>query len=276
MEDFLKAGYPIVAVPYLYDTDSIRIDQHSNICSFIESNRSSSDKKTTLLKTSDISGIYSVVKESRAKVEFTKLPEKYNGDTGSGTKVTNPNYLSRDSSQRSLMTFGFKVDDKANKTYSYRIYLDQNQDGKFADDELYYTGKNFKANDGEQTVTCKLSKLYYGLIQWKIEVYEVKANADDRSARFVKTGCSAAKNMAGNGKKEINVLQIMPKGDEDYFGKLDLSSNQMFKKYYSDLEDYSISITSIKLEDFEKKFKDKPFTLCGKRSHRFFFENICT
>ena len=51
LEDFLKAGYPIVAVPYLYDTDSIRIDQHSNICSFIESNRSSSDKKTTLLKT---------------------------------------------------------------------------------------------------------------------------------------------------------------------------------------------------------------------------------
>ncbi len=239
----------------MYDTDSIRIDQHSNICSFIESNRSSSDKKTTLLKTSDISGIYSVVKESRAKVEFTKLPEKYNGDTGSGTKVTNPNYLSRDSSQRSLMTFGFKVDDKANKTYSYRIYLDQNQDGKFADDELYYTGKNFKANDGEQTVTCKLSKLYYGLIQWKIEVYEVKANADDRSARFVKMDVAATKNMAGNGKKEINVLQIMPKGDEDDLVILDLSSNQMFKKYYSDLEDYSISITSIKLEDFEKNSK---------------------
>lgn len=264
LEDFLNAGYPIVAVPYLYDTDSIRIDQHSNICRFIQSNRSSgTEKNTTLLKTSDTNGIYSVVKESRVKVEFTKLPEKYNGDTGSGTKVTNPKYLSRDSrSQRSLMTFGFKVDDKANKTYSCRIYLDQNQDGKFAEDELYYTGKNFKANDGEQTVpTIELSKLYYGLIQWKIEVYEVKADANDRSVRFVKTGCSAAKNMAGNGKKVINVLQIMPKGsDEGYDGKLDLSSNQMFKKYYSDLEDYSISITPIKLEDFEKKFKDKPFT----------------
>ena len=262
LEDFLKAGYPIVAVPYLYDTDSIRIDQHSNICRFIQSNRSSgTEKNTTLLKTSDTNGIYSVVKESRAKVEFTKLPEKYNGDTGSGTKVTNPNYLSRDSrSQRSLMTFGFKVDDKANKTYSCRIYLDQNQDGKFADDESYYTGKKFKANDGEQTVQIKLSKLYYGLIQWKIEVYEVKADANDRSVRFVKTGCSAAKNMAGNGKKEINVLQIMPELDGDYSGKLDLSSNQMFKKYYSDLEDYSISITPIKLDDFEKKFIDKPFT----------------
>ena len=262
LEDFLKAGYPIVAVPYLYDTDSIRIDQHSNICRFIQSNRSSgTEKNTTLLKTSDTNGIYSVVKESRAKVEFTKLPEKYNGDTGSGTKVINPNYLSRDSrSQRSLMTFGFKVDDKANKTYSCRIYLDQNQDGKFADDESYYTGKKFKANDGEQTVQIKLSKLYYGLIQWKIEVYEVKADANDRSVRFVKTGCSAAKNMAGNGKKEINVLQIMPELDGDYSGKLDLSSNQMFKKYYSDLEDYSISITPIKLDDFEKKFIDKPFT----------------
>lgn len=261
LEDFLKAGYPIVAVPYLYDTDSLRIDQYSNICKFIKKNRSSSDKKTTLLKTSDISGIYSVVKESRAKVEFTKLPEKYNGDTGSGTKVTNPNYLSRDSSQRSLMTFGFKVDDKANKTYSYCIYLDQNQDGKFADDELYYTGKKFKVNDGEQTVTCKLSKLYYGLIQWKIEIYEVKANANDRSVRFVKTGCSAAKNMAGLGKKVINVLQIMPKGsNESYDGKLDLSTDGRFKKYYSELEDYSINITSISLDQFEQKFKNKPFT----------------
>lgn len=27
---------------------------------------------------------------------------------------------------------------------------------------------------------------------------------------------------------------------------------------------------------FNCLFKDKPFTLCGKRSHRFFFENICT
>ena len=102
----------------------------------------------------------------------------------------------------------------------------------------------------------------------------MKADADDRSARFVKTGCSAAKNMAGNGKKEINVLQIMPKGDEDYFGKLDLSSNQMFKKYYSDLEDYSISITSIKLEDFEKKFKDKPFTSYNYSKTHFYRKNI--
>lgn len=262
LEDFLKAGYPIVAVPYLYDTDSIRIDQHSNICSFIKSNRSSgTEKNTTLLKTSDTNGIYSVIKKSRAKVTFTKVPEKYNGDTGSGNKVVNPNYLARDNSQRSLMSFAFKVEDKENKTYSYRIYLDQNQDGKFADDELYYTGKNFKANDGEQTVTCKLSKLYYGLIQWKIEVYEVKADAKDRSVRFVQTGCSAAKNMAGLGKKVINVLQIMPKGsNEIYDGKLDLSTDERFKKYYSELEDYSISITSISLDEFEQKFKNKPFT----------------
>lgn len=262
LEDFLKAGYPIVAVPYLYDTDSIRIDQHSNICSFIKSNRSSgTEKNTTLLKTSDTNGIYSVIKKSRAKVTFPKLPETYNGDTGSGNKVVDPNYLARDNSQRSLMSFAFKVEDKENKTYSYRIYLDQNQDGKFADDELYYTGKNFKANDGEQTVTCKLSKLYYGLIQWKIEVYEVKEDANDRSVRFVKTGCSAAKNMAGLGKKVINVLQIMPKGsNENYDGKLDLSTDERFKKYYSELEDYSISITSISLDEFEQKFKNKPFT----------------
>ena len=259
LEDFLKAGYPIVAVPYLYETDTLRIDQYSNICKFIKENRNSSSEDSTLLKISDVDGIYSVVKKSRAEVEFTKLPEKYNGETGDGTTITNPNYLERDSSLRSLMSFKFKVDDNENKKYSYRIYLDQNQDGKFSDDELYYKGKAFHANDGEQSVTCKLSKLYYGLIQWKIEVYEVKDDTSDRSVRFVETGCSAARNMAGLGKNEINVLQIMPK-DGTYDGKLNLSNNNLFSKYYSQLEDYKINIKTITLDEFEGKFRNKAFT----------------
>lgn len=255
LKDFLNAGYPIVAVPYLYDTDTLRIDQHSNICDFIKQNQSSSDKKTTLLKSSDISGIYSAVKNKNSvEVDFKELPEKYSGETGEGKTIINPNYLKRDNANRSLLTFKFNVNDKDNKIYSYRIYLDQNQDGKFADDELYFEGNQFRAKDGEQKKTCKLSKLYYGLIQWKIEVYEVKANAKDRSVRFVKTGCSAAKNMSGLGKKEINVLQIMPKNGT-YDGKLDLSSNALFSGYYNELEDYSIKIKTITMEDFQNYFK---------------------
>ena len=255
LKDFLNAGYPIVAVPYLYDTDTLRIDQHSNICDFIKQNQSSSDKKTTLLKSSDISGIYSAVKNKNSvEVDFKELPEKYSGETGEGKTIINPNYLKRDNANRSLLTFKFNVNDKDNKIYSYRIYLDQNQDGKFADDELYFEGNQFHAKDGEQKKTCKLSKLYYGLIQWKIEVYEVKANAKDRSVRFVKTGCSAAKNMSGLGKKEINVLQIMPKNGT-YDGKLDLSNNALFSGYYNELEDYSIKIKTITMEDFQNYFE---------------------
>lgn len=105
---------------------------------------------------------------------------------------------------RSKLDFSFKVTDVPSAQYQCKVYIDQNQDGKFeegladvdgsgdADDtgEVYYEGDVFTAGDGEQNITpVKLSKLYFGLIQWKIVVYR----KDNPDIHFTRTGCSVAK-----------------------------------------------------------------------------------
>lgn len=108
---------------------------------------------------------------------------------------------------RSKLDFGFRVTDVPSAQYQCKVYIDQNQDGKFeegladvdgsgdADDsddtgEVYYEGDVFTAGDGEQNITpVKLSKLYFGLIQWKIVVYR----KDNPDIHFTRTGCSVAK-----------------------------------------------------------------------------------
>ncbi|MCI6242165.1 MAG: DUF5057 domain-containing protein [Agathobacter sp.] len=246
LEDFLKAGYPIVAVPYLYDTDTTRIDQHSHICDFMKENK----EKSTLYKSTDADKIYEAIRNGKPQVEFTQLPNIYNGTTDTGkAEIKDANYLERDSIGRSLLKFKFTVKDPVDRKYKWRVYIDQNQDGKFSKKERFYTGKSFSASQGAQK-DIPLSKKYMGLIQWKIEVYL----EDNEKVRFVKTGCSAAKNITGT-KKQIKVLQIMPNSG----GNLNLQEDELFKKYYDALDDYSITVETMKVSDYLKKFKDHPF-----------------
>lgn len=250
LENYLQTGNPIVAVPYLYRGDQTRIDQYSNICNFVKKNKG----KSSLYETTDTVHITEAVEKNRPVVEFEEVPAQYDGTTGTTddtkTKVVNPNYLERDSANRSLLRFRFSVKDSSGKQYSYRIYLDQNQDGKFDNEELYRSGSAFEADGSTQTATCKLSRLYMGLIQWKIEVYQV----GNEAVRYVRTGCSAAKNIAGAGsRKQIKVLQIVPKGG-NYDGALYLESNPTFTQYYHSLDDYTIDIDTITVDEYLSKF----------------------
>lgn len=246
LENFLAAGYPVVAVPYLYNTDGIRIDQHSHICNFMKENK----EKKSLYVSTDTAKIEEAVRNGKPEVEFTQVPASYDGSTDSSGSATikNPNYLERDSMGRVLLRFNFLVKNPAGKQYQCRIYIDQNQDGKFADKELVYTGKQF--SEGEQSVTLPLSKLYMGVIQWKIEVYQV----ENENIHFVKTGCSAAKHITG-GKKQIKVLQIKP----DKYCTVDLKTDTVFTKYYDSLDDYSISMETMGVSKFLALFQDHKF-----------------
>lgn len=254
---FLDAGYPIVAVPYLYETNQLRIDQNSNICKFIKDEK---NDKSPIYQTLDATSIESALKRAQADIEWKELPAIYNGETTSESSSTikDANYLNTDTNGRSLLTFKFTVKDTdANHKYKYRIYIDQNRDGKFEDDEIFYDARKTIALNSEQTRTLKISKLYVGLIQWKIEVYRT----DNQQIRFTKTGCSVAKNRTGS-KKQINVLQIMPKDkdyngkDEDYNGKLNLSTDSLFTKYYKNLDDYEISVDTITCSKFREYFQN--------------------
>lgn len=250
LSKYLDAGYPIVAERYLYANNKLRIDQYSNISAFI---REEKEAGSSLYRSVDSAAIEKALRCSQAEVEWKELPELYNGKTESESSSTIPDadYLNTDTNGRSLLTFKFAVkDEDPDHKYKYRIYIDQNGDGKFERDEIFYHTKTAVASGVEQQRTIKISKLYVGLIQWKIEVYRT----DNQQIRFTKTGCSAAKNRTGS-KKQINVLQIMPK-DGDYNGKLNLSTDSLFTKYYKNLNDYEISVDTITCSKFMEYFQN--------------------
>ena len=244
---FLDAGYPIVAVPYLYETNQLRIDQNSNICKFIKDEK---NDKSPIYQTLDATSIESALKRAQADIEWKELPAIYNGETASESSSTikDANYLNTDTNGRSLLTFKFTVKDTdANHKYKYRIYIDQNRDGKFEDDEIFYDARKTIALNSEQTRTLKISKLYVGLIQWRIEVYRT----DNQQIRFTKTGCSAAKNRTGF-KKQIKVLQIMP--NDKNKGTVNLKEDGIFTKYYENLNDYEISVDTKTVDEYKALF----------------------
>ena len=244
---FLDAGYPIVAIPYLYETNQLRIDQNSNICKFIKDEK---NDKSPIYQTLDATSIESALKRAQADVEWKELPAIYNGETASESSSTikDANYLNTDTNGRSLLTFKFTVKDTdANHKYKYRIYIDQNRDGKFEDDEIFYDARKTIALNSEQTRTLRISKLYVGLIQWKIEVYRT----DNQQIRFTKTGCSAAKNRTGS-KKQIKVLQIMP--NDKNKGTVNLKEDGIFTKYYENLNDYEISVDTKTVDEYKALF----------------------
>ena len=249
LKDFVKSGKPVVAVSYLYQRDKTRIDQHSNICDFVKSEidqKNTGDNSVHFYQTNDVTGIMECMKQKKPEVLFTQTPKLYSSEEKT--------YLDVDRVGRSLLQFGFQVDDPESAAFRCNVYLDQNQDGKFSKDELYYEGEKFAADGSRKDVTCKLSRLYTGLIQWKIEVF----CDENPSVRFTQTGCSAARNQTGQ-KKKINVLQIIPK-DGNFDGKLDLSTNPLFTKYYHTLDDYDITVTTETLDTFKKHFNENSFT----------------
>ena len=249
LKDFVKSGKPVVAVSYLYQRDETRIDQHSNICDFVKSEidqKNKGDNSVHFYQTNDVTGIRECMKQKKPEVLFTQTPKLYSSEEKT--------YLDVDRVGRSLLQFGFQVNDPESAAFRCNVYLDQNQDGKFSKDELYYEGEKFAADGSRKDVICKLSRLYTGLIQWKIEVF----CDENPSVRFTQTGCSAARNQTGQ-KKKINVLQIIPK-DGNFDGKLDLSTNPLFTKYYHTLDDYDITVTTETLDTFKKHFNADSFT----------------
>lgn len=245
LKDFARSGKPIVAVTDLYNNNETVIDKYSNVYAFIKENKSKG-----VYSSADYDGFTNALKVNKASIEFTETPTKYEGTTDSSNKINDSSYLPKNSADQSVLKFAFKVKDESNSKYKYNIYIDQNQDGKYSDDEVYYTSDEFSA-DETQSYTCRLSRLFLGVVEWKIEVY----NAANSSIRFVKTGCSAAKRSDGIDKKQINVLQIMPaKGD--YKGGLNLKTKQLFTQYYDKIQAYKINVKAITVDTFESWFKN--------------------
>lgn len=270
LKDYIKSGRPIVMATGLYNNDESLIDQHSNISKFIKDCNGKG-----IYEENDSDGIVNAIDANNTiSVKFTKKPREYNGDTENDTSsnIPSPNYLEKDStSGESILPFEFTVDYKKSKSeeksnenvkYACKLFVDQNQDSKFTDDEEVSLQIPATIKAGESVAfSKKLGKKYIGFINWKIVIY----NVDNASIRFVETGCSAVAKSSEMEKKDIRVLQIMPCQEHidkakgvglSDIGELNLKESEIFKKYYQNLADYSISIDTMTVEEYEKIFKD--------------------
>ncbi len=268
IQNFMDAGYPVVAASDLYHQEKKLVDQTSNIYKLIGERKGGG-----IYHAGDAAEIMNALRNCiKPKVEFTELPALYSGETVSegDTALKAPNYLNKNGSGQSLLPFRFRIIDESGAKYAYKIYIDQNNDSKFSSDEVIYERTNCSSDGSELSVTNRLSKSLVGLIQWKIEIYR----QENEAVRFTEIGCSAAKNSGT--KKEIRVLQIMPQdhgyapGVTDYPGRLDLSNNGLFTKYYNALDDYQITVTRVYLNEVQGWFKENR-TACGDK--RFSFDN---
>lgn len=266
LENFMDAGYPVVAVSDLYRQEKRLVDETSNIYQLVGERRGNG-----IYNVADTAEITKAVSSSvKPKVEFLELPAYYSGETVSEGEAAlkAPNYLNKNGSGQSLLPFQFRITDTSGAAYAYKIYVDQNNDSKFSSDEVIYERANCSSDGTVISVTNRLSRSLVGLIQWKIEIYR----QENEAVRFTETGCSAAKNSGA--KKEIRVLQIMPQdhgyspGTTEYPGKLDLSTNELFTKYYDSLDDYHITVTRVYLNEVQEWFRENRAD-CGNNSFSF-------
>ena len=256
LNDYIKAGYPVVAESYLYDLQTALIDPTSYIYQFIDEAKKAG---ATVYSTSQVAAIEEVVeKVSVSPVTFDVLPAAYNGEErvdGSGKVVfDNPNYLPINSG-RSYMEFGFYLTQEG---YRWRVYVDQDRNSKFSEDECVYGPVNASAGYNYYNYRIAWSSYMIGLVQWKIEVYR-EANPAER---YVRQGCSAVQNTTGE-RKVVNVLQIMPHDNGDYNGKLNLETSSLFRTYYENLVDYEVHIKTITADEYESYFYHEETTGWG-------------
>lgn len=243
LESFADSGHPIVAARYLYNLESAVLDTGSYLYRFVEDYREGKG----VYSMSQPEQIASAISKMAGNVTFTKLPQLYNGSTENETSayIPSPSYL-----PENVLEFGFHVEAENVSDYAYSIYIDQNRDGKISEDEKIIEDG---VSGADTRRSYPLASSFVGLIQWKIVVYK----STNPNIRYVQTGCSALRNVSGT-KKEVRVLQIMPK-DGNYDGKLNLSENGLFKKYYSNLADYQISIDTITWGTFDGYFRGTGF-----------------
>ncbi len=251
LASYVNAGKPVVAENYLYNLEKFFIDESSNIYSFVSTYRNTDTDVRGVYSSTDTKRLERTVRNNFNNVTFNILPALYNGTTVStdSAVISNPNYLPIYANGNAYLQFGFNV---LSEGYHYRIYVDQDRDSKYAADEIVKEGG---ASVGNNVCTYELASSIVGIVQWKIEVYRL----DNPNIRSTETGSSAVKIRTATEKKTLNVLQILPKSG-DFQGKLNLETSTIFKKYYSALNDFEITVRTITWKDFEQYFEGSGFS----------------
>lgn len=251
LEEYVSAGYPIVIADDLYTLKTNRIDRCSNIYSFV--NRVKTGHKN-IMSTAEFVNSQTKPKAStqlkkylaieKPKLMFITSPVSYDGNF--------PEY-----SPDRKISYKFSIADlNASEndmiTYTVKLYIDGNADGRYSTNELQANITNVKA--GQQIEIQKnLPSSFVGIVPWKLQVYRtdnpyIRSSAIDYYA------------IKGNGtaKKELKILQITSTKYSSYNwtgSQMNLqqelaNNNTLFSKYGNNLNDFKLGITTIDVNQF--------------------------
>lgn len=259
LEDFLKAGLPILMDSDLYRTETSYtkkvVDTSSNVYRFVKENKM---KYNNLASEENAGSLSPFINPKRPKLILLKKPNQYNGeDNNSDGTIDKPNYINTtENGDSKEFTFTFRLeseDEIKDKSYGVRLFVDVNGDGHFDENEksevIYSRERGFRADGTEYTIPRKgfsLPDVYIGAIPWKLEIFD----SGNRAIRKVETGYCAVKRSKKE-KEKIRVLQI----NANYNSTLVLKEDEKFKKYTSNLNDYTIQFETKTIEEYEEIFK---------------------
>lgn len=235
---YMEAGFPVVADSLLFKSQ--KMDGGSRIWDFV--NRYKQGNSSNVYEgTSAVFGvgqadmIEECVRKNMVDVQFVSMPTKYDESSYLPTR-----------GGMAIMNFQFRVGEE-NK-YSYKIYVDQNRNGKFESGEVVRAD----VARGMNNVDYSISTNIVGLVQWRIEVFQT----DRPNVRDSREGCCAIKCSTPEQKKEIKVLQIMP---DDGADNADLTGSA-YRSLYESLDAFTVSVDKITWDQFEKYFEGFNFT----------------
>lgn len=257
LEDYIKADYPVVAARNLYDTsDHPYVDKKAEciLWQFLSGSRASRNADGSYTSgvyfNTEVSPIDERVRNRKArKIEITGMPVIYDSNDRANTYVPK-------SGSYGVLNFSMRVPNTTD--YAYKIYLDQDRNGKF--DGSTDPTKNEVVQSGTVD-SLNLSKSVYvtdgwvGFVQWRIEVYK----KDNPYIRTSAEGCSAIQATTEN-KNKILALQIMPNNNNVDLGThtgtgVKRTNNRNWTDLYDLCTDFEIEVYTVTFGQFEKFFR---------------------
>ncbi len=161
--------------------------------------------------------------------------------------------ISKTYSLNETVNFNLNLTNKEESNLSF--YLDVNQNENFDLDELVY---EFPIQTGNNSFSFQIPNVYSGLLKYKIVV-------DNFNQQSLYTGTLRVRTEA---RQDIRVLNIV---SEMVYNKNGLFVEELFNNYFTNNEDYNISVTSCKIKDFSK---NGSYNECGHKRVMDFYDVI--
>lgn len=175
--DFMKAGYPIVVEDDFFTGQTAKdagvdeintdyVDRESQMYEFLKTAVNEYDEYLYTISDVHSSAVFA------AQVNIRRPQIRYADSEGNelGGKSGIMQQIRVDAEGRYRASVSYRIEDDRGEAYSdnvnIRVYLDRNQDGRFAPEEEIYDG--FSTDNGEFTIEFETPQK--GILPWKLEV----------------------------------------------------------------------------------------------------------